>query len=311
MDEYFEHLKENRDKFRSQYIFIAFNISIEDFLDKVKTQLKKLMDIFSNDPKKKHYINQKIYPLVEDLNKSKVQSKKINRVYLIDKDIIHTIELTKKQIVNLTYFKCPNYKMIHGEYFDFEYLYLYLNDESFRNVLRVVNNKVTLLKWGKYKKLKVDEFEKKSFDIDEYIRDQDLDGVLVYGKSVAFKGMKYNKCFYNMMLTDEQVETKFKEMDMIDVHRGLQELLDMMQHPKLLDYVKFKLELQKGIESGLVEKLYVTPKRAKKVRKHFKDSGLLNFNIFEVETLKKGDPGDILSTNHGGVIWKIRYLTEF
>ena len=83
----------------------------------------------------------------------------------------------------------------------------------------------------------------------------------------------------------------------------------VLQH--LLDYVKFKLELQKGIEAGLVEKLYVTPKRAKKVKKHFKDSGLLNFDIYEVETLKKGDPGDILSTNYGGVIWKIRYLAKF
>jgi len=311
MDKYFEHLKEHRDKFESQYIFIAFNISIDEFIDKVKKQLNKLMDILSSDPKKKHYINQKIYPLIEDLSKLIMQPKKINRIYLIDKDSIHNIDLTKKQIANLTYYKCPNYKMLYGEYFDFEYLHLYLNDDSFKYVLKVVNNKVTLNKLGKYKKLKVDEFEKKSFNIDEYIHEKNIDGVLVYGKSAAFKEMKYNKCFYNMMLTDEQIEDKFKEMDIICIHKGLQELLDMMQHPKLLDYVKFKLELKKGIEYGLVEKLYITPINAKKVRKHFKDSGLLNFDIYEVETLKPGDPGDILSTNHGGIIWKIRYLVEF
>ena len=110
------------------------------------------------------------------------------------------------------------------------------------------------------------------------------------------------------MLDDDGIYTLIQKTKMLENHEKLKILHNKISNPKEMDKVKFKNELQKGIEFGMIKELFVTPKRAKVVNDLYKNSGYLNFPIYIITSLVTDDIGYILKKTYKGVMWEVRYV---
>jgi hypothetical protein len=306
----FEHLRTHKDSLQSQYIFVIFDFEVNDTIEYIYHYLEKLNKLFSKDPFKKNVINGKIYSLIEYIksNYNLTEKNYINNIYFIDKgNEIIDYKLTIAQINTLNKFKCRNCWTSYGEFFDIDKLNQYVNDDTFDIVIKVDGNKITQSYYGKEKKIEVDKIDEKSFNLLEYLSTIPSKP-LIYGKSVLLKSLDTLWHVYNEFLDDSQIYHKINELKMTLLYDKLQLAIDKIKHPKECDFVKFKNELQKGIEEGMVKELFINPKKYKIIYDKYSSTGLLNFPIYVIESINSGDIGDEFNTSYSGVIWIVRYL---
>ena len=173
----FDHLRDHRDNLKSQYIIVTYDISAQDTINHIFNLLNKLNKFFSKDTFKKNFINKKLYPVIEYIkNKGEIETKKLNSVIFIDHGkgsdfvTIEEYDLTKEQLLILRKFKCKNYWIDYGEYFDIDKLEKYINNNEYDIIVKVNGNKISQLWYGQEKRRLVESIEKKSFNLDDYLK---------------------------------------------------------------------------------------------------------------------------------------------
>ena len=186
-----------------------------------------------------------------------------------------------------------------------EYLVSLFTDLEFNNAIYIKNNTLKWYQVNSTKRKKMDEYTKKSLDIEEYVKSKDIDKCLVFGNSSSLKKTKSKTLkIIPKNLSWDEVLDEFTKMKIQDNHKLLSKVFDMLDNEKTSNkiiYGKLDKEIKEAIELYRLKELYVDLKSFKVLKKMI-TKDYFNFKIIIIEAFEKGDVGDKLIKDYNGVI---------
>lgn len=296
-----EQFKEIRDKFESSYTIIINGLSVENT---ISTLYKKLDTINQmKDNVKRKYLNDRIYSLIEHFSTFAVDDI-LHNIYLLGATL-NIIPLNKTHMQTMSDWSVPAFIFRNGEYFDIEYIQTLLLDESYYDIIKIMNKQVTHIHLGKEKRRSMfDQNVSSDFDLATYIKENVKGKCLVHGVSSltkSFKPINTDILVFPKALTDDQIIQEFHKAAMYKIHEKVNELLGYIQNEKMMHRVLTGKDIQKAIQYSQIETLYCSTKMINKIlSKVPKD--LQTFKIVEVSSLEKGDAADILENSYMGLL---------
>jgi hypothetical protein len=280
----FNKFKNLRDKFESQFLIIAFDISIEDLLEKIKHQIELIKLV--RDTYKRQYLLNKIYKLKEYVeNMNSQERNKISSVFFIDKELlVHEILIEKRWLDNLYNFDTDNYVFKHGEFFDLNFLKDFLLNTQYTHVIHMNNNKLSHYYTSKNKKKLYFNIEKKDIDIMDYIKNNIKNQFcVVHGISGSLKSLKSTDLIliFNKHLNHEEINEQIKSYDKKKYSATLNFWLANLTNDKTSHRICFGKDIEKNIGNKLLKTLFCTSIFYDKVKVKVP----LELQIFEVNII--------------------------
>lgn len=297
----FLEYENHHDKYESLFTCIFHDIKADEVVKKLDHHLKKVQAI--NNSYRRKYINDRLYNFITEL-KTIDGNTQINAVYLVGKDV-NKSKLRKKELKILREYDIDKYIFRFANIFDIEYLVSLFTDLEFNDAIQLKNNTLKWYKVNSTKRKKVDEYEKKSLDVEEYVKSNDINKCVIFGSSSSLKKIK-NKSLnvINKNLSWEEVMDEFTRMKIQENHKLLSSAFDMLDNEKTsskIIYGKLEKEIKEAIEMYRVKELYIDSKSLKTLKSKI-DKDYFNFKIILIESFKKGDVGDKLIKDYNGVL---------
>jgi len=278
MIEELEQFRQTEDKFESLYTIIFHSISVQDIVSYLFKKLKKLGNLASGFKRK--YLNDRLYGLIEYLQKEYNETEIINSIFLIGKDInpiiltIDHLKLLKE--CNINSIICKN-----GNNYDIDYLNHLLTNCDFKDVLHIDNNHVIHYKMNETKQKIASEINIKNTDINDYI------------SSITTKSIIHGN-------NDEIFELFDKDI-ILKNNQKLEVILGFIENEKMMDKVLIGKDIGTAIKNYQVKTIYCVRKMLDKLHKCY-PKDLLNFEILEVKSYDDEDKVYDFNKNFKGVI---------
>lgn len=289
----------------SMYLYILYNCPQEKLKEHVKKQLSTIERV-SDSYKRKLFSSR--YYLLRDMADENPEDHVYNCVIFIS-DIIDSYNLTKQQQTLLREYEHQEISYCYNDHFDLEYLNDMINCNDPYHVYRIHNNKIDHVKMTKTKKVVSDSKESKQLEIQEFI-DQTLPPnkrFIMFGVSSKLKGFSDDRAYQIITkgLRDEEVIDLIERIDQEDILIELEEDLSMIHDDKQMSKVVFKKNLQKKIEYGMIEKLYIDSAIHDKFIKNMKKINLdVSFKVIQIDTKIKSfvEDRERALAAYGGVV---------
>lgn len=284
--ERYQRYKDQRDKFRSQYVVVINRITGQEVTDQLFKQLEQLKMI--KDQYKRKFINDRIYSLVTYWKSSAQMDMVYHRVIFLGKQI-DEYELTSFETATLDECGITGLTMQHGEYFDLDFLADLLYNRDYQDVIQMDNNTMTHYQMTPTKRRQIEKITEKSFDLEEYLKRVE-NPTIVYGVSSVIKRTKSSRDrLISKRLTTDQLWEQIRSLRMEQKLVELEEMFRMFDNPATQHRVVSGKKLKKGIKSSLIKKLFAIPQKVSKYREKY-EPDLLNFQLVEVVLLEKDSP---------------------
>jgi hypothetical protein len=135
--------------------------------------------------------------------------------------------------------------------------------------------------------------------IKEYSSVNDLaiinNNFVLYGKTKVINHPKIIS-FINNNLKWTEVIKEHEKWEMKQIHRKLNDTLLLMSNPKTCDTLIYKSEIEKAIEDYRIKELYLMEDYKINIPSD------MNFKIYRVFSIDRGDTADILQNKYDGII---------
>jgi hypothetical protein len=118
---------------------------------------------------------------------------------------------------------------------------------------------------------------------------------VLYGKTKVINHPKIIS-FINNNLKWNEVIKEHEKWEMKQIHRKLNDTLLLISNPKTCDTLIYKSEIEKAIEDYRIKELYLMEDYKINI------PSTMNFKIYRVVSIEKGDPADILQNIYDGII---------
>lgn len=298
MIEKLNQITNNFDKYESNISICLYDYLPNNAIEYFEEQLVKIKKIAN--PIKKKNLNDKLFKFINYL-KSKNESLIINSLFFIN-DEIFEIKLNNKQIQIAKEYKLHNPYYITDSLFMIEYFIDYFCNINYIIYLKINKLKLHLIKFTKYKQSSILKSIKDERDIEKEIENYKNYPIYIYGLK-----NKLNFSYINLQteMTIDELLIHIDNENMKKNHQNLENrLIDLKNEKTNIDlYVfgKLKTDIKEHIESYLLKELYIEEKKLDKL-KSFVDFEYLNFKIFPIKTLIKGDIGEIFIRDYNGIM---------
>ena len=286
-------IKGNHD---SLFTIIIHNTDRQSFTSELKTRLKKCQNI-TNKFKKK-LINDRIYSLICYIEELK-SINTLNCVILVNSDI-HLFHLTKKQISTLNDYSIKKINFIYDTVFHIDFIIDLFTNLDFNDVINVDKYTAKHTIFNKNKKKELTTFNlqkdqsKATEQLSEYILKQIKEKCILYGISPILKSIS-NKKIIEIINGNSSLEDLSPIFDKYYQEKSKLRIKEHSNKIILVDidgvlakwperYIQFVNEREDTNFDNLIDKSYI------------------NFEIIPITSYEKGDSGDILMTNYGGII---------
>ena len=297
-----EKFKSTKDKKETLFTIIIYDKNVDFFISDIQQKLqniKKMKDVF-----RQKIINDRLYNLKCTIEKKYSLNDKINLIILCNDDI-HIEELDKKNIHTLKEYNVMNYIFKSDEIFHIDYINNLFNDFKFYESIHIGKTiNYYKLNSTKRKKIKEDKFNLKDCisKIEEYLN-SNKNKVILHGNSQINKKIdnKYIIEKYDNYLNDEDLVNNFENIEMQEKQIEFKKYISNLNDPSIenkLIYGNFDKIIKQEIENYTVKKLFYHNDVKDKIDSL--ENELLNFDLIEISTIKKGDPGYELKNNYGG-----------
>jgi hypothetical protein len=138
----------------------------------------------------------------------------------------------------------------------------------------------------------------------DYINKNIKNKCVIHGVSSVLKNLKHDQHWiFTKKLTDDEILDLYKKEEIQLIHQELADHFAMLQNEKCLHRLVFGKDIQKGILQMTLKTLYCSEEKYEKLMKNIPNKYLTpNFQIYKVNILEKGDPGDLLKMNFSGAM---------
>ena len=300
----FNEYKNTTDKYESLYLFVIYDLPVEQVIDKIKNMIN-IVDQIQN-PTKKNYIKNKLSSMMNYLEVM-IPESNIESIFLIDQKVI-PIKLVKEWKDTLVNFKVNKFTVRYGDNFEIKWLSDFLLDNSYVNVLTIKNNELKHYQLNSTKRKLHSENNIKN--LIEYITENigTKEQIIIHGVSGHIKNMemllkeKPNTCIkiYSNFKKDEEILLDLEIINNNTKSKILESWLEKITDPKDGNKIVFGKDIGISIKNQMLKTLFCTPKVANKLLETI-DKELL---IFEIITIKSygNDIGRKLIDDYSGSI---------
>jgi hypothetical protein len=299
----FDKFKQEEDKFESLYIFVIRNMTVEAITNEIKRMIT-IADEMGNNVKK-NYIKARLYSFVTFLEGIGLETI-LSGIYMVYKKI-EEIPIFPEWNETLDMFKCRNFVCEYGDKFKLDWLYDYLTDKSYLNVLQLQNNNIKHIFLNQTKRVVYSEKEEKKCDLNEFVNQHIPKGeyCVIHGVSSFIKQLKESTTLkvLNGNKRDEEILEEFDKMLNEKKSIELQKWLDTMSNPDSKDARKlaFGKEIIEAINDNMLKTLFCTPRMKKQVLEKIQTENLV-FEIIEIKSYDSSDMGMKLRKDFNGAI---------
>jgi hypothetical protein len=286
--------KSIKDKYESLFTVMIYDMKVNDLIDKLNDQLKKIQNI--NNKFKKKYLNDRLYNFILYLKENGAK----NSIYLVHKEVEH-IKLTKKKVKILREYGIKNYIFLFDNYFHIEYLKKLFTDFKFYDVIEFDRNSCSHYIINSTKRKVIKSIDCK--DVINYV-DKLNRKCLLHGTNTILKNLNINHYIFNKKLHKDDIINIFIKEEMKVNHIKLEKCLNMFTNEKELDklvYGKIEKDIKEAIEYYKVKQLFVHKNIIDKV-KSIASVDCFNFDLIEIDKIEDNDISDILLNQYNGVI---------
>lgn len=288
-----------KDKYKSLYIFVIYDLSVVDVIARVDKMLG-LIETIGNQYEK-NYLKKRVLGFRAELEGVQTDQK-INDVYLVS-DVVRAIGLNEEGYETLKMFGCDNYVVKYDDVFDFEWLENYLYDRSYINVVSANGSEVKHVHFGRTKRRVHKVVNSKKFDVGEYIDTLGNELCIVCGVSGLLKGLVGGG---NIIVLDgfkkngEILLEWERYINAVNAEK-LEWYLDRLLDPKEGGKIVFGDDVTKNIGHKMVKILFCSPGMRKKVLNRIPEEFRV-FELMEVKSYVAGDVGSRLEKDFRGVV---------
>ena len=313
----FSEYKEITDKYESLFMIVVHGITAATVHENIMYQIAKVGNIKNNVKRK--YLNDRLYNFSVYLTEQKYfqTNELINKVFLIS-DNNTEITMEKKWVTLINHYDVPKYIFKNGDTFDIVYLIDLLTNENYKNVIVLKNNTATHIHFTDTKKRENCKFDLKNKKLEDYLKENiKNDDCVVHGVSSSFKNLTVDKSnvktvvVENVYLKDEELRIEFNKLKMHELHKKLQETLDHINNPKMMDRILVGNQILDNLKNQMVKTIFCTPPRHKKLLELFSENDIANCEIIVVTPLSHdnnlNDPVMTLRKNYNGIIGMTYY----
>lgn len=299
-----ETLRQNRDKFSSQFTIITYDIQRLQVCERLTHQIGILQN-GGGDSVKRNYLSHKIWNLRSYLEKRGTEEDIIASVYLLDSDdIIHEIPLEAEYLTVLREWSVGKWLLHRDEFFNIDYVKDLLTNTDGKHVVNIQNNTLTHYLLTKTKRRTLYTEEIKGLELAGYFG---VDGLartivkwipgtktVVHGVSVAIKNFKPGPEFLvnPKQLHDDDINEIFRKEEAAAVHKEVAEWLGQLTNPKIMHRIVFGATIRRKIQNAELKTLYATPLVATKIREKCPGDLLRTFEIRILEPIST-EPTDV------------------
>jgi hypothetical protein len=284
------------DPTQTLYTIITYNVShkkINEHIDH-RLQLAKKM----TPSKKKTHIFSRLNMFKEHIATLET-AESLNSIYFVGTHV-DRIPLEPEWKKILVEWGIENIIFKYGETFEVDYVKSLLTDLTSHDVIYVKNNEYTHILLNKTKKKNQFTCESKSFNLLDYLKNNVTKKAIIHGQSSILKDLKSHvHLVYTKKLSDQELLEIFYQDHMKIVNEKLQDYLSRIDNPKLV----FGSEITQKINEKCLQQLYCSQSYYDTIISKLESEYLTeNFEIYIVDSLQKGDPGDRLLKDLCGAI---------
>ncbi len=305
MNYIFDNYKTDKDKFESLYIFVIYDLTIDEFNNKIEKVMKILDNI--TDSKKRGFLKNRIYNFHKYISDFKDDNFYLDGIYFVS-DKINKEKLTQENKNVLKFFNHPNFCYNYGNNYPIDWLINLINDIEYVNVFNIKNNDIKYFILNETKKKYIYQDTIKSMDIKTIInnnilknKENKIEKYFLYGSSVNLKTFQDPNCFNiintNKEILDEDILNYYKMDKYKKNNDELKDILDKITTPKIINKIVFGNDNLQELENNMIDTIFVSDNNIL-----LKEIQNYNANIKIVKSFSKGDIIDNFINNYGGII---------
>lgn len=304
-----DNYKDNSGKFESLFTLLVYNHTVEELLDKLNHQLKKVNNMSGSSLKKK-IVNNNLYNSIQYISDIQNNIKNINHVILLDSSLdnnVKMISLNSKQCNILQEYNVRKYNFIYDNTFDIDYLTEIFTNFTFHTIIKLNKHHADIMKINKYKSKLIQSNKCSNIsDLVNIVNETKINTGLIMGNSTLLKKNTLpvsleGWSLENKSLNNEEVLEYFNKKDCLHNQNLMKNTLKDLDNPAkdhLFVFGKIS-DIQQAIEEYRIKELYTTTDVIKVLKNNI-DKDCFNFNTVIVDKLESGDMGDQLKTKYGG-----------
>ena len=304
-DEIYEKFKALEGKHDSQYIFVIYDVIVDDVLDRIHKMLGLIDEIKNTN--KKYTLKTKLNNFVKHLEGMK-SGTIVNSIYLIGDDV-HNSPIKQYWRETLTSFSCDNFIVRYDTKFQIDWLKELLLDRSYIHVLNIKNNNLKHSHLNNTKRRAVCEKEEKGMNIITYIQENipKDDICLIHGISSLIKNISETPKMKILNGSKKDDEILFEYNKLLNDQAGtkLQWWLDRLNDPKEGSKIVFGRDIEKCMTGDELKTLFCSTDMKNKVLKNVKQENR-NFEIIEIKSYGEDIGKTLVLSYRGGI--GVRYF---
>lgn len=312
----FEQLRQNRDKFSSQFTIITYDTQRINVCEKLTHQIGILQN-GGGDNVKRNYLSQKIWNLRSYLEKRGAEEDIINSIFLLDSEnAIHEIMLLPEHLGILREWSVGKWILHRDEFFDIDFIKDLLTNIDGKHTVNIQNNILTHYLLTKTKRRTLYTEETKGLDLALYFGSDGsaravakwIPGTktVIHGVSVAIKNFKPGSEFlvYTKQLHDDDINEIFHKEESAALHKEVADWMMQLTNPKVMHRIVFGANIRKKIQTAELKTLYATKLVATKMREKCPPDLLRTFEIRILEPVSGEitDSARRLETEYDGAL---------
>jgi hypothetical protein len=275
----------------SMYVYVLYECSKSEIISHIQNQLK-IIDRIGDSYKRKLFSSR--YYMLRDSISNNAEEDDDNHIFnklIFISDTLETYDLEKSWIRLLKEYSHSNISYKYSDRFDIDFLEDLLENSNPYHVIKLNNNLIEYYQITKTKKRLVESYESKTLDIAEFIKNKNITKkYIIYGISSKLKGFVDPNCYIviNKSLKDEEVIQMIDQIDQEDILDQFDKDLEMMTDSKQIHKIIFKKNIKEKIETGQLEKIYISDKIFDKFMENLKKLNIeINFKLIKIDTMIK------------------------
>ena len=290
---------------------LVHHLDKNQFQQKLSEKIGSLRKI-SDGIKRRKIISK--YQLLETYIKDNIDDdQRTNSIFLINQTV-EAINLSSKQKSTLIEYQICECQFWEDHCFQIDYLIDMFTNFDLVDSLKVSKNKVVHWKINQYKKKMIQEvsFDRKNGSELMSLIQKMSQPCLISGDISKLKFLKSddpkiielipNNCH------DRDLVNKYRHYQMSLKHKQLQICLDQMEIESEVDKIKFGWEpVMETLNNYLLEIVFVHHEYQQRFKEHVDLSDKKFMTVIYIESISKGDLGDIFLTQFSGILGKSFY----
>ncbi len=311
--------KKNECKFESNQTFIIWNTKVDICVDEIKSLQESAKKI--GNTIKRHKIFEGLNKIFNNLEERKNINEEeiINSIFLVNEDLLDEYRLKNDEIEIMREYDIRKFQNYSEILFRIDYIFDLFKNFNFIICLQLNKQDGTLYKLNESKSKILKEYKinsenelinqikniQKEFQRDLIINDK----IIIYGQSQLFskKLMEQNisnVIIQNMNMMRSELIKRYEDEKMKIRMTILEERLRDINDEKKVDLYVFgrlKMEIKEHVENYMLKELFIEERKLK-ILKECIDESCLNFTIYPIVSLEKGDIADEFIQKYNGLM---------